>query len=57
MTEELDKKKIRSIGTVYFDDEVNEAGFEGTALGDSKATDDVKGIIDSLLKDETTVAQ
>lgn len=57
MIEELDKKKIRSIGTVYFNDEVNEAGFEGTALGDSKAKDNVKEIIDLLLKDETTVAQ
>jgi CO dehydrogenase maturation factor len=55
LTEELDKKKIRAIGTVYFNDDVNEAGFEGTALGDSKAKDDVKAIVDLLLKDEAAV--
>jgi CO dehydrogenase maturation factor len=49
MLEELEKKKISPIGTVYFNDEVNEAGFEGAALGDSKAKDDVRAIIDRLL--------
>ncbi len=49
--EELNQKNIRSIGTVYFDPQLIEAGFEGTALGDSKAKGDIKGIT-SLLLDE-----
>ncbi len=48
---ELDKKKIKSIGTVYFDTQVNEAGFEGTALGDSGAKEEIKKIIRLLLDD------
>jgi len=56
MIEELDKKTIRAIGTVSFDPEVNEAGFEGTALGNSKATADIKMITDLLLKDEVAAA-
>jgi len=47
--EELNKKNIKSIGTIYLDTQVSEAGFEGTALGDSKATEDMKGIINLLL--------
>jgi len=51
--QELDNKKIRAIGTVSFDPEVNEAGFAGTPLlGNSRATDDIKMITDVLLKDE-----
>jgi len=49
--EELNKKNIKYIGTVYFDPQLSEAGFEGKALGDSKATEDVREII-SLLLDE-----
>ena len=29
---ELEKKRIKAIGTIYFDPQVNEAGFEGKAL-------------------------
>jgi len=49
MTEELNKRNIKSIGTVYFDLQLNEAGFEGTALGDSRATADIQTIITLLL--------
>jgi len=52
MIEELNKKNIKTIGTVYYDPQLSEAGFEGTALGDSKATEDMKGIT-NLLLDET----
>ncbi|MBA7651114.1 Iron-sulfur cluster carrier protein [subsurface metagenome] len=47
--EKLNKKSIKSIGTVYLDAKVSEAGFEGTALGDSQATGDMKGIMKLLL--------
>ena len=50
--EELDKKKIKPIGTVYFDLQINEAGFEGKTLGDSRAKEDVKRIT-RLLLDES----
>jgi CO dehydrogenase maturation factor len=50
MIEELTKRNISSIGTVFYDLELNEAGFEGTALGDSAATKDIRTIIDILLK-------
>ena len=49
MIEELNKKNIKYIGTVYFDPQLSEAGFEGTALGDSKAKGDMKRIINLLL--------
>lgn len=49
MTEELNKRNIKSIGTVYFDLQLNEAGFEGTALGDSRATGNIQTIITLLL--------
>ena len=51
MIEELSKKNVKPIGTVYFDTHLSEAGFEGTALGDSKATLDMELIADLLLKD------
>jgi len=51
MTEELIKRNIKSIGAVYFDPQLYEAGFEGTVLGDSRATGDIQTII-TLLLDE-----
>ncbi|MFC1939349.1 P-loop NTPase [Chloroflexota bacterium] len=39
--EELKKKGIKSIGTIYYDAQVSEAGFEGRVLGDSKAKQEV----------------
>ena len=51
MIEELNQKRIETIGTVYYDPELSEAGFEGTPLGDSRAMEDMKGIV-QLLMDE-----
>jgi len=51
MTEELIKRNIKSTGTVYFDPQLYEAGFEGTVLGESRATGDIQTII-TLLLDE-----
>jgi CO dehydrogenase maturation factor len=51
MVTELSRKNIRTLGTIYYDLELNEAGFEGTALGHSKAMDDMSEITD-LLMDE-----
>ncbi len=52
MTEELNRRNIKSLGTVYFDPQLSEAGFEGTALGDSRATEDVQRIVTLLLGEE-----
>ena len=49
MIDELGQKGVKSIGTIYYDPELSEAGFEGTALGNSRALEDVKRIIESLL--------
>ncbi len=49
MIEELNKRSVKSLGTVYFDPQLNEAGFEGAPLGDSKATGDIQTIITLLL--------
>ena len=49
MVTELSRKEIRILGTIYYDLELNEAGFEGTALGYSKAMDDMIVITDLLL--------
>jgi len=51
MIDELNKRSIRTIGTVYYDPQISEAGFEGRAPGDSKAMDDVKVIIKQLLSE------
>lgn len=52
MIEELNKRNIEPIGVIYLDQELSEADFEGKALGDSKAADDM-GVIVSLLLEET----
>jgi CO dehydrogenase maturation factor len=49
MIEELNKRKIKVIGTVYYDPQVSEAGFEGRAPDDSKAMEDVREIIRRML--------
>jgi CO dehydrogenase maturation factor len=51
MVDELDKRGIRIIGTVYLDRHLSEAGFEGRALGNSRAAGDMKGIINLLLNE------
>lgn len=49
MNEELDKRNIRAIGTVYLDPLISEAGFEGRAPGDSMAKEAVRAILKQLL--------
>lgn len=51
MAEELGKKEVKVIGTVYYDAKLNEAGFEGKPLGNSRATEDVKAIVKALLSE------
>lgn len=51
MIEELSTKKIETIGTVFYDIELNEAGFEGRITEDSSAVKDVQKIIDLLLQE------
>jgi len=51
MIEELNKKDIQSAGTVFYDPELNEAGFKGTPVADSKATKDMLTIIERLLEE------
>lgn len=51
MIEELNKKDIQSTGTISYDQELNEASFEGTVVTDSKATKEVLVIIERLLED------
>ena len=47
--EELKKKGIKVIGTVYFDARISEAGLRGKALpGSSRAEEDIKKIVQSL---------
>jgi CO dehydrogenase maturation factor len=48
MIEELDRKNIKVIGTVYYDPELSEAGFEGRPPGQSKAAGEVEAIIKNL---------
>jgi CO dehydrogenase maturation factor len=49
METELSGKGIKTLGTIYYDLELNEAGFEGTALGHSKAMEDMIAITAKLL--------
>jgi len=48
MMEELKKRKVKSIGSIYQDNEVVKSGLKGTSLGESRALQDVKRIIDKL---------
>jgi len=49
MKDQLITRNVKIAGTLHFDPEVNEAGFEGTALGNSKAKEEVSAIVRSLL--------
>jgi CO dehydrogenase maturation factor len=46
---ELEKKEVLSIGTVHLDPRIQAANFEGKALGDSNAKEDIKKILQRLL--------
>ena len=47
--EKLKEKKIKFVGTIYQDHQISEASFEGKALGDSKAKEEMKKITRRLL--------
>ena len=51
MIEELDRKNIKVIGTVYYDTELSEAGFEGRPPGQSKAAGDVEATVKNLFNE------
>lgn len=51
MTEELSKKNIKIIGTIYYDAQVSEAGFEGKSPSNSKAAEYTQEIVRQLLND------
>jgi len=50
MMNELKKKKVKILGIVYNDPEVENAGLKGRPLGKCKAKEDVKRIIEILEK-------
>jgi CO dehydrogenase maturation factor len=47
---ELQKKNIKTIGSVYFDEELNSAGFLGKQLPDSTATDEMRMAVNTLFQ-------
>ena len=52
MIDELKKKNIAVLGTIGFDNEISEAGFEGRALGgESRAKNDIKQMARMLLEE------
>jgi CO dehydrogenase maturation factor len=51
MTEELNKRKVKTVGAVYYDPLVSEAGFEGKPPGGTKALEDVQEIVRIILND------
>jgi CO dehydrogenase nickel-insertion accessory protein CooC1 len=48
IAKELQKKNIKTIGAVYFDEELNTAGFLGNTLPDSTATDEIRMAVNTL---------
>lgn len=48
--EKLSSLNIIPIGTIYYDLQVNEDGFEGRSLGESQAKDDVAKIAEALVE-------
>ena len=49
--EKLGKRYIKTIGTVHHDPLISEVCFQGKALGDSQAKEDVRGIVRLLLRE------
>lgn len=49
MIDELKKKGVTTLGTIFYDLRLNEASFEGTVLFDSKASQDLATALDTLL--------
>jgi CO dehydrogenase maturation factor len=52
MIERLDAKGVKVLGTINYDPELSEAGFEGRAPNASNARKDVEDIVRNLLKGE-----
>ena len=50
LREELEKRGIKAIGTIYYDSQISEACLEGNPLGESQAREDVKKIVSSLFQ-------
>lgn len=51
MIEELVKKNLKIAGTVFYDPIISQAGFEGKAPADSKAQEEVRGIVKQVLNE------
>jgi CO dehydrogenase maturation factor len=49
MIEELDRAGVKVMGTIGYDPELNEAGFEGRAPGETNALRDMETLIGKLL--------
>jgi CO dehydrogenase maturation factor len=49
MIQELEKRNVQTLGTIHFDQEVQEAGFEGKPPIDSKASEEVEEITQVLI--------
>jgi len=49
MIGELNKRGVITVGTVFYDNKLNEAGFEGRVLIDSKAVENLTAVLDKLL--------
>ncbi|MEW6184219.1 MAG: P-loop NTPase [Thermodesulfobacteriota bacterium] len=49
MIRELEKRKVQTLGTIHFDPEVQEAGFEGTPPTPSKAAKEIEEIAQVLI--------
>jgi len=52
LKDELEKKGIDIIGIIHYDQHIFEACLEGHKLGEDVASEDIRGIIDSLLSKE-----
>lgn len=51
LTDELDKKGVRTLGAVYFDPELSAASLEGVTPVNSKAADEVRSIAGLLISE------
>jgi CO dehydrogenase maturation factor len=49
VTEELNRKGIEPLGSLFFDPEISDSGLEGTALRASRAREDIKQIVRRLM--------
>ena len=47
--DELSRKGIEPLGSIFFDPEISDSGLEGTALRASRAGEDIKQIVRRLM--------